>query len=188
MFPVILLCAARECLTAVLEKILPCLPSFPLTIDRALSASAFSGKLLKMLHLSTDFSSPSSSSHASARVMQIAKESKFPASTEQRALAILAKCFFPKFPQRLCDQRSNNVSGISLGSFVGVTCDERAYSAGLNARSCLSAPRQSPTSEVQETWAYHSQGFRPDVQLPVKLFSGEHFLDRGRCLGHEMNE
>jgi len=56
---------------------------------------------------------------------------------------------------------------------LGVKCDAREYGGGLNAASCFNALRQSPTGAVQESWGRRVYTPQVDVELPIRLFSGE---------------
>ena len=60
----------------------------------------------------------------------------------------------------------------TLGHNYQVVC-QRAW-RGLEARSCFTALRQSPTGEVQETWGTPNTppSIHTDVKIPLIVFSG----------------
>ena len=104
-------------------------------------------------------------------VLETAKESKVHVPVEERGLPVLMN------PSSLNSFNTSAINAsvqveISPGNYVGIKCDAREYGGGLNAPSCFSALQQSPTGEVQESWAY-PRFTQPDVTLPVKLFSGK---------------
>lgn len=115
-----------------------------------------------------------SSSLGSTSVIQhTAEESKLHALPQERALPILVNpSSLGLFNDSAIDAATIRVQ-TSSGNALRVKCNAQRYGAGLSTQSCFSALRQSPTGNVEETWSYSSAGLRPDVELPVELFSGK---------------
>ena len=61
-----------------------------------------------------------------------------------------------------------------LGHNYQVICEKTQR--GLDARDCVNALRQSPTGDMQESWAAVDvpPSVHADVRTPIALFSGRH--------------
>ena len=63
----------------------------------------------------------------------------------------------------------------SLGHDYRIVC-HKAVRIRLEARDCFTALHQSPTGDVQESWAstHAAASMHADIRLPIVLFSGRY--------------
>ena len=66
----------------------------------------------------------------------------------------------------------------SLGHDYRIVC-HKAVTIRLEARDCFTALHQSPTGDVQESWADSraAASVHADIRLPIMLFSGRYQIN-----------